>query len=70
MQRTIVHLQYNNDVIISLYTERVQGYTSPALFKAAIVTDRSRVLNLKSNRRICTDKVSSPMFSRSRNTIK
>ena len=37
IKRTIVHLQYNNDVIISLYTERVQGYTSPALFKAAIV---------------------------------
>ena len=70
MQRFIVHLQYNNDVIISLFTERVQGYTSPALFKAAIIADHIYVLNLKTNRRRCTNKVSKPMFSRSRSTIK
>ena len=70
MQRFIVHLQYNNDVMISLFTERVQGFTSPALFKAAIITGRIYVLNLKTNRRRCTNKVSNPMFSRSRNTIK
>ena len=28
MQRFIVHLQYNNDVIIRLFIERVQSYTS------------------------------------------
>ena len=72
MQRFIVHLQYNNDVIISSFSERVQGYTSPALFKAAIIADRIYVPNLKTNRRRCTSKVSNPMFSRSRSrpTIK
>ena len=67
MQRFIVHLQYNNDVIISLFTERVQVYTSLALFKAAIIANRVCVFNLKTNRRRCTNKVSNPM---SRNTIK
>ena len=70
VQRFIVHLQYNNDVIISLCTERVQGYTSPALFKAAIIAYRICVPNLKINRRRCTNKVSNPMFSRSRKPIK
>ena len=71
VHRFIVHLQYNNDVIISLFTERVQGYTLPALFKAAIMADRIYdVLNLKTNRRRCTNKVSNPMFPRSRSTIK
>ena len=70
VQRFIVHLQYNNDVIISLFTERVQVYTSPALLKAAITADRICVLNSKTNRRRCTNKVSNPMFSRSRSTIK
>ena len=69
MQRFIVHLQYNNDVIISLFTERIQGYTLPALFKAAIIAGRIYVLNLKTNRRRCTNKVSNPMFSMSRSTI-
>ena len=60
VQRFIVHLQYNN----------VQGYTSPALFNAAIIADRICVLNLKTNRRRCTNKVSNPMFSTSRDAMK
>ena len=40
---------YNNDVINGLFTERVQGYLSPALFKAAIIADRICVLNFKTN---------------------
>ena len=62
MQRFIVHLQYHNDVIISLFTEHVQGYTSPTLFKAAIIADRIYGPNLKTNRRRCTNKVSNPMI--------
>ena len=61
---------YNIIIIISLFTERVQGYTSPALFKADIIADCICVLNLKTNRRRLTNKVSNPMFSRSRNTLK
>ena len=41
MQRFLVHLQYNNDVIISLFIERVQGYT--------LKTNRRRCTNKVSN---------------------
>ena len=66
MQRFIVHLQYNNDVIISLFTERVQVTRHQLCSKRP---DRICVLNLKTNRRRCTNKVSNPMFSRLRSTI-
>ena len=46
------------------------NYTLLALFKAAVIAGRIYVLNLKTNRRRCTNKVSNPMFSRSRSTIK
>ena len=70
MQRFFVHSQYNNNLIISLFTELVQGYKSPALFKATIIADRICVLNLETNRRRCINKESNLIFSRSTNTIK